>query len=78
MAKNRKAPLIVDDKAARAMAEILGIEYLGTAGVLLEAFSGGHLSFRELEESVEDLAKVMWISPAVVAAILKSAREGKK
>ena len=70
-------PLIVDDKEARAMSVTLGIEYLGTAGVLLEAFLGRAMTLEELEEAVEGLSKVMWISPGVVAAILRAARKGR-
>lgn len=55
----------------------MAAEYVGTAGMLLEAFFRG-FSLEELERIVVDLSKVLWISPSVVAAILKSAREGRR
>ena len=75
LARQRGLMLIVDDKEARGYAGTLGVAYLGTAGVLLEAYMRKHLSFRELEEAVRDLSKVIWLSPVVVAEILKAARE---
>jgi predicted nucleic acid-binding protein len=78
LAQSRNATLIVDDKDGRGMAATLGVAYQGTAGVLLEAFLKGRLSFEELEDTVQDLNRVMWLSPAVVAEILSRAREAKR
>lgn len=78
LAHRRRLMLIVDDKEARAMAGTLGVGYLGTAGVLLEAYLRGHMPLRELEEAVKGLSKAMWLSPAVVAEILRVAREPKR
>ena len=77
LARRRGWMLIVDDKEARALAETLGIAYLGTAGVFLEAYLKGQVSLEELEEAVRDLSRIMWLSPAVVAEILRVAREAK-
>ena len=77
LAHGRKLALIVVDKQARALAETLGIAYLGTAGVLLSAYLREHISLEELEEAVRDLSRVMWLSPSVVAEILRVAREAK-
>ena len=60
------------------MAATLGAAYLGTAGVLLEGFLRGRLSFEELEDTVQDLSRVIWLAPTVVAEILKRAREAKR
>lgn len=78
LAHSRKLMVILDDKEARAHADLLDLEYVGTAGVLLEGFLGGHLTFQQLEEDVQDLSRTIWLSPAVVAEILKRAREVKK
>jgi len=78
LAKSRKLRLIVDDKEARAHAEAMALEYIGTAAALLEAFMRHHLSMDELEDSVGSLSKVTWLSPAVVSAILTRAREIEK
>ena len=77
LAHGRKLRLIVDDKQARALAATLGIAYLGTAGMLLAACLRGHISLEELEEAVRNLSRVMWLSPSVVAEILRVAREAK-
>jgi predicted nucleic acid-binding protein len=74
ISKSRRLPVILDDKEARAYAEMLGVELIGTAGVLLEAFIKGILTLEQLEEAVKDLSVTIWLSPAVVAEILKRAR----
>ena len=78
MAHSRKLILIVDDKAARAMAATMNLEFLGTAAVLLAGFLKQCLTLEELEEAVEELSRVIWLSPAVVAEILKRARQARK
>jgi len=75
IAKQRGYLLVVDDKEARGMAGALGLDYLGTAGVLLEAFLQGRLTLDGLESAVVDLSRVIWLSPDVVATILRIARE---
>ena len=77
VATRRKLLFVVDDKEARHVAEALGIEYIGTAGVLLEAYLRRHLTIDGLEDAMTDLTGVLWLSPSVVAAILKKAREAK-
>jgi len=78
LASRRKVLLAVDDKEARHIAEALGIAYIGTAGVLLEAYLRQHLTLDGLEDRLTDLTKVLWLSPTVVAAVLKKAREAKQ
>jgi hypothetical protein len=74
----REVGVLVDDKEARVIAEAMGVERVGTVGVLLEAFVKEHITYEELEKSVRDLGKVMWLSPDVVADVLRTAREVKK
>jgi predicted nucleic acid-binding protein len=69
--------LIVDDKEARSVAVATGVKIVGTAGVLLEAYLGAHLDLEELEAVLQDLVQVLWISPAVVAELLRLAREAR-
>lgn len=75
IAKAHRSTLIVDDKEARSVAGALGVQYLGTAGVLLAAYRHKHLDQDEFEDAVTGLTRVLWLSPSVVAAILKMARE---
>ena len=70
--------LVVDDKEARHVAEALEVSYMGTAGVILESYLRHHLNMAELEDTMEDLTKVLWLSPSVVAAILKKARAAER
>lgn len=77
VAHSRKLMLIVDDREARALAAALNLEFLGTAGALLEAFLKGRLTFEQLEDVVQELSRVMWLSPSVVTEILKRAREAR-
>ncbi|MBM3791369.1 MAG: hypothetical protein FJW35_13630 [Acidobacteria bacterium] len=78
LAKSRKVMVILDDREARAYAEALHLEFIGTAGVLLEAFIKRHLTLGQLEEAVEVLSTTIWLSPGVVAEVLKRAREAMK
>ena len=75
LAKGRELRLIADDAEARRVAETVGVEYLGTAGMLLEAHVRQRFTFGELEKALRDLCEVLWLSPAVVAEILRVARE---
>lgn len=77
LASIRDLRLIVDDKEARSVAEAVGVEYLGTAGTLLEAYLLQHLNLEELEVLLRDLSQILWISPAVVSEVLRLAREAK-
>lgn len=78
LAKHRVHPLLVDDKEARMTAETLGIDYTGTMGVLLEGYQEKELTLGELEVAVSDISRVLWLSPTVVASILRRAREGRR
>ncbi len=78
LAQSRKRRVIVDDREARATAAAMGLELIGTAGVLLEGFFRGHLTREHLEDAVRELSRTIWLSPAVVAEILQRAREVRK
>ena len=78
LAGSRHLLVVLDDKEARVMAQAIGIPYLGTAGVLLEALVRGCLRYDELEEATRDLGTVLWLSPDVVAEILMRARGLKR
>lgn len=75
LARSRKLPLILDDKYARELATTIGIEFMGTGAVLLEAFLINMLSKKEFLESLRELGKVMWLSPDVIAQLLRLAEE---
>jgi predicted nucleic acid-binding protein len=78
VARLRNVAFLVDEKEARTVARALGIEVIGTAGILYEAFRIGEISLNDLERAVEDLAKVIWLSPDIVADVLRRAREVRK
>lgn len=78
LARGRGLPVIVDDRHARSLADTLGLEFVGTAAVLLEAHWRGFLSKREFAESLRELSKVTWLSPEVVAELLRLAEEEKQ
>jgi predicted nucleic acid-binding protein len=75
IARQRGQLLVVDDKEARSLAGALGVDFVGAAGVLLEAFLEEHLTLEGLEGALVDLSGVTWLSPQVVATVLKLARE---
>ena len=67
--------VVVDDRAARHLAEGLGLSFIGTLGVLLAAKRKGLIpAVRPLIEVL--LARNFWISPRLVEGTLAAAREG--
>ena len=74
----RSLRLVVDDKEARSVAAAAGVEHVGTAGTLLEAYFQKRLNLGELEVMLRNLSQILWLSPAVVAEILRLAREVKR
>ena len=78
LANSRKLAVILDDRAARSFAEVMGITFLGTAGMLFLAFAKKCLTLGELEDAVEALSQTIWLAPAVVADIFKKAREANR
>jgi predicted nucleic acid-binding protein len=78
IALNRNLRVIIDDKEARHAAETLGISYLGTVGVLLEAHQQAHLTLDEFEDAITSLTGILWLSPSVVATALRIARGGTR
>lgn len=75
LASTRHHLLLVDDKEGRTVAAMMDIAFIGTAGVFLEAYFKKVINFSQLEEDVEALTRTIWLSPNVVLAILKKARE---
>jgi predicted nucleic acid-binding protein len=68
--------LIVDEKAARHLAEALGLNVIGTLGVLLAAKRKGLIpAVRPLVEAL--LANSFWISPQLVERALSGIGEGR-
>jgi predicted nucleic acid-binding protein len=78
LAASRKLLVILDDRAARSLAEVMGITFLGTAGMLFHTFVKKHLTLAELEDAVEALSQTIWPAPAVIADVLKKAREADR
>lgn len=69
---------LANDKEARSVAAVAGVAHLGTAGTLLEAHLRQCLDLGALEGTLRDLSQILWISPAVVAEVLRLAREANR
>ena len=78
LASVRSLRLVVDDKEARNAAAAAGVEHVGTAGTLLEAYLQKRLNLGELEVMIRNLSQILWLSPAVVAEILRLTRKVKR
>lgn len=78
IARSHRCMVVIDDKEGRALAAAMGIEHMGTAGILLEAYANGRLRIDELEDTLRELSGVLWLSPAVVVEILRKARGMRK
>jgi predicted nucleic acid-binding protein len=75
VSSERQALAILDDKNARALAIVLGIQQIGTVGVLYESYRNGLTDYNSLEELLEKLSRIAWISPELLANIMRRARK---
>jgi len=75
LANSRKLTVILDDREARSLAEAMGVDFLGTAGILFQGFVRKHLRLPEFEDAIQELSQTIWLSAAVVAEVLKKAWE---
>jgi len=75
LAKEKKIKeVLIDEKVARMQAKILGLEAIGTLGLLLMAKKKGFLS--EIKPLIETmLQRGIWISSETVKGILEEAGE---
>ena len=71
-------PVILDDRNARHLAGIMEITYSGTAALLLKALQQGIIDKRACFASLRDLGQVMWLSPDVMAELIRLAEEIEK
>ena len=62
LARRRKCPVLIDDLAARRFAAGLGVEVVGSIGVLIKSARLQKMSKREAFEVLDKLARVMWLS----------------
>jgi hypothetical protein len=53
----------------------MGVDFLGTAGILFQGFVRKHLRLPEFEDAIQELSQTIWLAPAVVAEVLKKAWE---
>lgn len=62
LAKRKKCPVLIDDLAARRFAAGLGLEVVGSIGVLIRCDRVKMISKSEALETLEKLGRVMWLS----------------
>lgn len=74
IARSRQLALVLDDKEARLVAGATGLDYFGTAGMLLQGLLSRKLTLEDLERALKDLVGVMWLAPDVVTEIMRRAR----
>jgi len=78
LAKEIDADLVIlDDKLARKKADLLGLEYMGTIGLLILAKKKGLIKSLK-EELIKLRNKGFWISDALLWKILKRCRKKNK
>ena len=78
LARVRELSLVADDKEARSLARTLGVPLIGTAGVLLEGYLRRSFGLDSLEKALRDLGETLWLSPSVVAEVLRRARQARR
>lgn len=62
LARSLKVPVLLDDSDARKFALGLGLEVIGSVGILIRAVRTGLISKSEGLDDLEKLAEVMWLS----------------
>lgn len=76
LAKEINAPVLLDDAAARAFASAFGVEVVGSIAVILKSASYNKISRAEALDALDELAKVMWLSPDIYRKARKTLEEG--
>ncbi len=61
LARKRKCPILIDDLAARRFAIGMGLEVVGSIGVLIRSAKVGIISKSEALDALDNLARVMWL-----------------
>ncbi len=62
LAKKLKYPILIDDLAARRFAIGLGLEVIGSIGVLIKSAKLQKIPKNEALDATDKLAKIMWLS----------------
>jgi len=62
LAKSLNVPVLLDDSDARKFALGLGLEVVGSVGVIIKAVRLGLISKKEGLKDLEKLANIMWLS----------------
>jgi predicted nucleic acid-binding protein len=78
LSKSRSLPVILDDKNARHLARTMEVQYSGTAALLLRALRQGIIDKVTYFACLRDLGQVMWLSPDVMAELIRLAEEKEK
>ncbi|MEA3293561.1 MAG: hypothetical protein U9P81_01105 [Euryarchaeota archaeon] len=75
LARKMKKPILLDDLGARRFAIGLGLEVIGSIGVLLKCTKLKIISNREALDCLEKLARIMWLSIDVYEDARKTIEE---
>jgi predicted nucleic acid-binding protein len=75
LARKMKKPILLDDLGARRFAIGLGLEVIGSIGVLFKCTKLKIISNREALDCLEKLARIMWLSVDVYEDARKTIEE---
>lgn len=75
-AREKSCPVLLDDLAARRFAIGLGLEVVGSIGVLIKSTKEHEISKEEAFNALDKLAKVMWLSIDVYEGARNAIKEG--
>lgn len=62
LAKMKKCPVLIDDLAARRFAAGLGLQVVGSIGILIRSTKMHTISKTEALDALDKLGRVMWLS----------------
>ncbi len=62
LARNKKCSILIDDLAARRFAAGLGLQVVGSIGVLIRSAKMHKISKIEALDALDKLGRVMWLS----------------
>jgi|TARA_Y100000310_G_scaffold302329_1_gene339546 predicted nucleic acid-binding protein len=72
LAKQKKATAVIDEEVGRKIAEVIGVDTLGSVGVLFTLLRNKKISKLELKESIESMIEAGWFcSTYLYTKILK-------
>ncbi len=65
LAKELNLLLLIDDESARSFAKAMGIDIIGSIGLIIKSVKDGILKKEDALSSLEKLSEIMWLNAVI-------------